>query len=179
MATRRLKPDQVAADIRKQQERLTGSASRKKLHRMVVGPVMVTGVIMRFASGVGPENKPWLSGAKSTKLGGKYSTEYDKRPSGRRVSAASIRNTDTGALANAHTVKTADASRVVVGPGVRGKGGKAVKIMEREAKYGNYAVGWDKPLRRVLNAEIQAFVDEIAMGRPPRYLPKSRIRERL
>lgn len=179
MATRRLRPDQVAADIQKQRQYLTGGASGRNFNRKVVGPVMVTGVIMRFATGKGPKGKPWLSGAKTTKLGGKYSSTYNTRPSGRAVSSSSIRNTDTGALANAHTVKKATEKNVVVGPGTRGKGGKAVKIMEREASYGNYAVGWDKPLKRVLDGEIQAFVDEIAMGRKPRYLPKSRIRTRV
>ena len=147
---------------------------------MVIGPVMVTGVIMRFATGKGPNNKPWVSKAKSgTKLGGKYSIPYNTRPSGRAVSAGSIRNTDTGALANAHTVIKADAHNVKVGPGARGKGGKARDIMKREAGYGNHAVGWDRPLKRVVDAETQAFVDEIAMGRKPRYLPKSRIRTRI
>ena len=158
---------------------MTGTASQRKQNRMVVGPVMVTGVIMRFLSGKGPGGKAWMSGAKSTKLGGRYSQAYKVRPSGREVSASSIRNTDTGALANSHTVTEADAVHVKVGPGVRGKGGVARKIMEREAKYGNHAVGWDAPLKRVLNSEIQAFVDEIAMGRKPRYLPKSRIRTRV
>jgi len=179
MATRRLKPGEVAGDIRKQQRLLTGSASLRKQNRMVVGPVMVTGVIMRFLAGKGPKGKAWLSGAKSTKLGGKYSQAYNRRPSGRDVSASSIRNTDTGALANSHTVIKADGRGVKVGPGVRGKSGKARKIMEREAGYGNYAVGWDAPLKRIVDAETQAFVDEIAMGRTPRYLPKSRIRTRI
>ena len=172
---RHLRPEDVEADIKKQQSALTGAASTKRFNRMVVGPVMVTGVIVRFLKGIGPDGTKWKSGAKETKLGGKYSKAYDKRPSGRLVSASSIRNTDTGDLANAHTVIKADAHNVKVGPGVRGKGGKARKIMEREAGYGNHAVGWDNELKKVMDAEHQAFVDEIAMGKTPRYLPRSKI----
>ena len=140
---------------------------------------MVTGVIMRFLTGKGPKGKEWLSGASKTKLSGKYSEAYNKRPSGRMVSASSIRNTDRGALANSHRVLKATSKGVKVGPGANGKKKKARKIMDREAGYGNYAVGWDKDLREILKKEIQAFVDEIAMGRKPRYLPKSRIRTRV
>jgi len=179
MSTRRLKPEDVQKDIEKQRRLLTGNASQKKMNRMVVGPIMVTGVIMRFLKGKGPDDKPWLSKAKITKLAGKYSKDYNKRPSGRQVSGGSIRNTDTGALANSHTVKTADATHVIVGPTVRGKSGKAIKIMEREALYGNHAVGWDNKLKQILTAEQQAFITDIANGKTPRYLPKSRVQVRV
>lgn len=178
MTTRHLKPDQVAADIAKQRRLLTGAASQKKLNRMVIGPVMVTGVIMRFLKGRGPDGKLWKSRAKETKLGGKYSRAYKKRPSGRLVSAASIRNTDTGDLANSHNILKATSKTVKVGPVAGGKSGLARKIMQREAGYGNHAVGWDGTLKRVLDAEQQAFIDEIAQGKTPRYLPKSKIRRR-
>jgi len=176
---RHLRPDQVARDIEKQRRLLVGSISQKKLNRMVIGPVMVTGVIIRFLEGKGPDGAAWKSGARTTKLGGKYSVAYGRRPSGRIVSASSIRNTDTGALANSHRVLKADASTVKVGPGVRGKKGKARKIMQREAAYGNYAIGWDGPLKRILDAEQQTFIDEIAQGKTPRYQPKSKIQVRI
>ena len=178
MSVRYVKADQVAKEIRKQRRLLTGKVSNTRYNRMVVGPVMVTGVIMRFLTGKGPKGSAWKSGAKETKLGGKYSKRYNKRPSGRMVSASSIRNTDTGDLANAHTVIKATATNVKVGPGVRGKGGKARVIMEREAGYGNYAIGWDTPLKRVLDAEAQAFIDIIARGGTPTYQPRSRIMRR-
>jgi hypothetical protein len=176
---RTLRPDQLADDVRKQMERLLGSTSQKELNRKVIGPVMVTGVILRFQTGKGPDGAEWKSGAATTKLGGKFSERYDTRPSGRKVTASSIRNLDTGALANAHTVIEADAQHVKVGPGVRGKAGKARKVMEREATYGNNAVGWDDALVKVVNAEIQAFMDEIAAGRKPRYLPRSKVTVRV
>jgi len=179
MATRHLKPREVSVDIKEQRRLLTGNPSQAKMNRMVIGPTMVTGVIMRFLVGKGPNDAEWKSEAKRTKLGGKYSFTYYTRPSGHRVSAASIRNTDTGALANCHRVLKATSKFVKVGPGVKGKDGVARKIMQREAKYGNFAIGWDAPLRRILNAEIQAFVDEIAMGGTPRYLPKSKIKMRV
>lgn len=176
---RRLRPDQVADDVKKQMEYLTGSESLKELHRKVVGPVMVTGVIMRFLVGKGPDGEEWKSGAATTKLGGKFSEAYNTRPSGRKVTASSIRNLDTGELANAHEVLSADAKHVKVGPRPGKKGGKARKIMEREAAYGNNAVGWDDTLRRIVDAEIQAFMDEIAAGRKPRYIPRSKIQVRV
>ena len=178
MSTRYIKADQVAKEIRKQRRLLTGKVSNARYNRMVVAPVMVTGVIMRFLEGKGPDGATWKSGAAVTKLGGKYSRSYNKRPSGRKVSASSIRNTDTGDLANAHTVIKANASTVKVGPGVRGKHGKARVIMEREAKYGNYAVGWNSDLRKILDAEAQVFIDIIARGGTPTYQPRSRIMRR-
>ena len=178
MSVRYLKADQVAKEIRKQRKLLTGGVSNTRYNRMVVAPVMITGVIMRFLTGKGPNGKAWKSKAKETKLGGKYSKAYNKRPSGRLVSASSIRNTDTGDLANSHTAIKVTAKYVKVGPGVRGKEGRARKIMEREADYGNYAVGWDTKLKNVLDAEKQAFIDIIANGGTPTYQPKSRIARR-
>ncbi len=175
MSVRHLRPDQVAADIEKQRRLLTGNVSQKKLNSKVIGPVMVTGVIMRFLKGRGPNGKLWKSGAGETKLGGRYSKRYKKRPSGRLVSASSIRNTDTGDLANSHFILSATAKGVKVGPKATLKNGKARKIMEREARYGNHAVGWDNTLKRVLDAEQQAFIDTIAQGKTPTYLPKSKI----
>ncbi len=176
---RHLRPDQVARDIEKQRRLLVGSISQKKLNSKVVGPVMVTGVIMRFLTGAGPNGSAWKSGAAKTKLGGKYSKRYNKRPSGRKVSASSIRNTDTGDLANAHFILHSSAKGVLVGPKAAQKDDKARKIMEREAGYGNYAIGWDNKLRRILDAEQQAFIDIIAQGKTPTYLPKSKIQERI
>ena len=179
MTTRHLKPEEVAADIERQKQYLVGKISQKKLNSKVVGQVMVTGVIMRFLKGRGPDGRVWKSGAKETKLGGKYSKRYKKRPSGRKVSASSIRNTDTGVLANSHRILSVSASGVKVGPKAAEKGGKARKIMQREAAYGNFAVGWDNTLKRVLSAEQQAFINEIAEGKRPRYLPRSRIKVRV
>lgn len=179
MSVRHLRADQVAADIEKQRRLLVGAISQKRLNSKVVGPVMVTGVIMRFLKGRGPNGEQWKSGAGETKLGGRYSKRYKKRPSGRLVSASSIRNNDTGELANSHHILSATATGVKVGPKAALKKGKARKIMEREARYGNHAVGWDNVLKRVLDAEQQAFIDAIANGRTPRYLPKSKIQVRI
>lgn len=176
---RKLRPDQLPNDVQKQMEYLTGDASQKELNRKVIGPTMLTGVIMRFLTGKGPDDAEWKSGAATTKLGGKFSEKYDTRPSGRHVSASSVRNLDTGELANAHGVLAADAKHVKVGPQRKAKDKKARKIMEREAGYGNNAVGWDDKLRRIVGAEIQAFIDEIAKGKKPRYIPRSKVQVRL
>lgn len=178
MITRHLKPEDVGPLIRKQMEAMD-AASLRKLHRMVIAPTMLTMTIVAFAEGEGPDNSKWKSKAAQTKLGGRFSERYNKRPSGRPVDSASIRNLDTGALANGHTVIKADQKTVKVGPGVRGKGGKARVIMEREATYDNYAVGWDDRRIRVVIAELKAFFDDIAQGKEPRYIPRSRIRRKI
>ena len=179
MSTRRLKPEDVQKDIEKQRRLLTGNASQKKFNSKVIGPTMVTMVIIRFLKGKGPDDKPWLSKAKITKLAGKYSKAYKKRPSGRMVSGGSIRNTDTGELANSHDTLSASAQGVKVGPKAALKNGKARKIMQREAGYGNYAVGWDAKSHRIVTAEIQAFMTDIANGKTPQYLPKSKVQVRI
>lgn len=178
MIVRHIRPQDVGPYIQKMQKGMD-SDTRKKMHRMVIGPTMLTMAIVSFATATGPDDKQWRSGAAQTKLGGRFSLKYNKRPSGRVVGADSLRNLDTGALANGHVVIEANASRVKVGPGTRGKSGKARVIMEREAGYGNHAVGWDRKRIQIVRAELQAFFDDIAMGREPRYLPRSRIRTRI
>ncbi len=178
MIVRHMRPQDVGPYIQKMQKSMDSDA-RKKMHRMVIGPTMLTMAIVAFATATGPNDKPWKSKAKQTKLDGRFSLRYNKRPSGRVVSADSVRNLDTGALANGHEVIEANASRVKVGPGTRGKGGKARVIMQREAGYGNHAVGWDRKRIQIVRAELKAFFDDIAMGREPRYLPRSRIRTRV
>lgn len=179
MRTRKMRMDQVGPDIQRIMRQGMGSASRKKVNRMIIGPTMVTMAVVAFLEEKGPENRAWRSGAKVTKHGGRWSEAYDVRPSGAKVTADKTRNLDKGELANSHTVIKADARTVKVGPGTRGKGGKARKIMEREAGYGNLAVGWDARRRRVVAAELRAFHRDIAEGRQPRYLPRSRVRTRV
>jgi hypothetical protein len=178
MIVHHLKPEDVGPLIQKQMAAMNASALRK-LHRQVLAPTMLTMVIVGFANGEGPDGHKWKSGAAVTKLGGRFSERYSKRPSGRPVDGASIRNLDTGALANGHVVIKADHKHIKVGPGVRGKAGRARVIMEREAGYGNYAVGWDENRLRVLRAELAAYFGEIAEGKTPRYIPRSRIRTRI
>jgi hypothetical protein len=177
MIVNHLKPEDVGPLIRKQM-RAMDTAGRKELNRKVIGPTMVTMVIVAFATGTGPDDKPWRSKAAETKLGGRFSKRYNKRPSGATVDASSIRNLDKGALANTHRVLHAGPILVCVGPG-KGKHDTARSIMEREATYGNFAVGWDKARIRIVQAELQAFFDEVAQGKTPRYLPRSRIQRRV
>ena len=175
MRGRRMKPEEIAPDIRRMMRDGMSPESRKRINRMVIGPVMVTMALVSFLTEKGPDDKPWKSKAKETQLGGRWSAKYKKRASGTPITADKIRNTEGGDLANAHTVIEANAAKVKVGPGVRGKQGRARVIMDREASYGNYAVGWDANRQKVIRAELAAFHREIAEGRKPRYLPRSRI----
>jgi hypothetical protein len=161
--------------IRKQMRYITGKAENKRFNGIVIGPVMQMMAIVAFLTGQGPNKSKWVSKAAEKKFSDRWSEDYWVRPSGEKVSADKIRNLDTGALADSHVVLNYNQYRVLVGPLKDAKDGKARKIMQREAKWGNHAVGWDARRIRILNAELKAYFTEIAEGKTPRVMPRATV----
>jgi hypothetical protein len=155
-------------DIRSQMEQLRPQVQGKFLQD-VVGPLMVTMVNMNFLRGKNPEGKLWKSWAKEVKFGGRWSKAYKKRPSGSEVTADKIRLTDTGQFAAGYATKDRTNTSVSVGP----VDPVNMKIAEHEELHGNVITGWGQDALRALTAEIQGFVDRMALGKPPQTRPIS------
>ena len=168
-----LRPDEVGEDIRKQQ-RMLEPAVQSRFIREVVGPLMTSMVSFNFLRGKDPNGKTWKSWAAKTKFGGRWSLEYDKRPSGTPVTADKTRLVDTGALADSYKEKTRSARNVIVGP----TGSTHEKVAENEEKHGNFITGWGNDALRALAAEMQEFVNRMALGRYPQSRPVSTVGRR-
>lgn len=151
-------------DLRKQMEAMS-PLKRKKFMRNIIGHAMYLVVKVRFLTGKGPDKKQWKSSSKKTKFGGRFSAAYNKRPSGRLVTASSLRLSDTGELRESYRVLKYDADSVEVGPLASGKGGIAQDIAEAaEENWENHIVGWDKVALDIVDMEIEKGLDLIARG---------------
>ena len=137
---------------------------------------MTNMVMTRFARGGYEKPGDWKStGSGPTKFNDRWSEKYNTRPSGDEVSPDKIRDVDTGELANSYRVLSADANQVTVGPGKTSHGGAGPKIAKREEDGGNHIVGFTREINTALAQETQYYLDRIAEGREPPYLPKSRL----
>jgi len=143
--------------------------------RKVAGKVMENMVLIRFLRGGYKMKGDWKSTASSTKFGGRWSEKYNKRPSGATVSADKIRMLDTNELANSYRQLSVDHNHVTVGPDKRSHGGDGELIAEKEEKAGNHIVGFTDEINKALEYEMQNYLDMVANGREPPYLPKSSI----
>jgi hypothetical protein len=155
-------------DIRSQMEQLRPVVQLNFL-KNVVGPLMISMVLFNFLRGKNPEGKLWKSWAKEVKFGGRWSKAYKKRPSGSEVTADKTRLTDTGDFQKSYKEKEVSALQVTVGP----TGDTNEKIAEHEELHGNVITGWGQDALRALTAEIQGFVDRMALGKPPQTRPIS------
>ena len=170
-----LTPAQFTADLQKQ-VRALGPDKRRRFMRKVVGPVMQSQVIVRFLRGGYERAKDWVSAAVGPHIfNDRWSERYAQRPSGRFISASSIRMVDTGQLANSYRVLNADSDSVTVGPGARSHNGAGEKIAERAENEGNTITGFTAETISVLDSEMQWYLDAVAEGIEPPYLRKSRL----
>ena len=170
-----LTPAQFTADLRKQAMALAPD-KRRRFMRKCAGSVMQGNVIIRFLRGGYEAVGDWVSHAKGAKaFGGRFSADYKKRPSGDPVTSASIRMVDTREFANSYRVLDATADSVTVGPGKRAHGGAAEKIADRAENEGNPITGFTSETIGALNTEMQNYLDRMANGQEPPYLPKSRL----
>lgn len=143
--------------------------------RKVAGKVMENMVLIRFLRGGYIKVGDWLSKAVATKFSGRFSVDYKKRPSGAEVTADKIRMLDTNELANSYRILSATANEVTVGPGKTSHGGAGEAIAEKEENSGNHIVGFTEEINSALKYEMQNYLDKVANGKEPPYLPKSRI----
>lgn len=143
--------------------------------RKVAGKVMENMVLIRFLRGGYIAAGDWISKAAETKFGGRWSVSYNKRPSGKPVTPDKIRMVDTNNLANSYRVLEADHNHVTVGPGKTSHGGAGPLIAEKEENAGNAIVGFTSEINNALKYEMENYVDLVARGKEPPYLPKSRI----
>ena len=137
---------------------------------------MTNMVLTRFARGGYETSGDWKStGSGPTQLDGRWQASYHKRPSGAEISTDKIRMVDTAELANSYRVLDADSNSVTVGPGKTAHGGAGPKIAEVQEEAGNHIVGFTTEINNALAAETQHYLDLIADGKEPPYLPKSRL----
>ena len=101
------------------QRKALASVPRRRWVRKVIWPVMHNGVLIRYLTGKGPGGKVWKSASARTKFGGRWSADYDTRPSGDAVTPDKLRNVDTGELADSYHPIKMTADECIVGP--RGK----------------------------------------------------------
>ena len=173
-----LTPKQFEADLRRQTA-FMDKPNRRRFMRKAIGHTMQSQVIVRFARGGYESPGDWKSASAETKYDGRWSKDYDTRPSGDEVTAGKIRNVDTRQFANSYRVISADHEHATVGPGVSGKGGKAPLIAEREENIDNHIVGFSSETIRALDTEMQNYLDHMARtGESPPYLPKSHLGRR-
>ncbi len=157
-----------------EQQKALAATPRRRWVRKVIKPVMLNGVLVRFLTGKGPGGKIWKSASALTKMGGRWSAGYNKRPSGDMVTADKTRNVDTTELADSFRAIECTADKCKVGP----RGERNRNIAKREAGIGNMMVGWDTELKRACDQEMSAYAFQIAQGKEPPYLPRSRIGKR-
>ena len=144
--------------------------------RKVIGPTMVTQVVVRFLRGGYNKAKDWKSTATGPKKhDGRWSEKYSKRPSGQYVGPGSIRMVDDGSLANSYHTLIADSDSATVGPDARSHGGVGEVIAQVQEEAGNSITGFTQETIGALNTEIQWYLDRMAEGLDPPKLPKSRI----
>ena len=164
--------ERLPGDIQKQLRALD-PAKRRRFMRKVIGPTMVTQVVVRFLRGGYNKAKDWKSTATGPKkYGGRWSEKYSKRPSGQYVGPGSIRMVDEGSLANSYRTLMADSDSATVGPGARGVGEVIAQVQEEA---GNPITGFTQETIGALNTEMQWYLDRMAEGLDPPDLPKSRI----
>ena len=177
MASRRkrISVQQLAGDMRGQMQALSPQ-KRRAWVRKVVKQTMINGVLLRYLTGKGPGGQKWQSPAAETKMGGRWSAAYKKRPSGDMVTADKTRNVDTAELANSYDSLTLTEDNCVVGPKKNPSRNRV--IAEKEAEAGNVAVGFDDELKRAMDLEMLAYAWQIAQGKEPPALPKSTIGRR-
>ncbi len=126
----------------------------KKDYFKVVANLMLNFIALRFARAKDSEGNSWTSNADKTKFGGRFSVNYNKRPSGNKVSAGSKRLFDTGTLMNSYKVLYISNHKVVVGP----TGSRNTLIAEVAAtKWHNDIVGWSKKDVELANKEFLAY----------------------
>jgi len=168
MPTQNLRPEDIDKDMARQLESLQPQGQKKIA--TVVGRVMHNMIMIRFLRGAGPNNDKWTSWSSKTQQNGRWSANYKKRPSGAMITADKIRLIDTRTLANSYKRKIKPGFAEVGPTGERNK-----KIAENEANHGNDIVGWDAQVTNATTMEMQAFVDRMALGLPPRAIPVSSI----
>ena len=140
---------------------------------------MTNMVVTRFARGGYEQKGDWKSASGHRKFQDRWSKSYNVRPSEDIVTPDKIRNVDTTTLSSNYRVLSADANQVTVGPNktVRNPitNTPITKIAEREERIGNHIVGFTREINTALAQETQYYLDRIAEGREPPYLPKSRL----
>ena len=185
MANWVLTPKQFERDL-KHQVMAMAPAKRRRFMRKVVVPTMVNMVLIRFLRGGYLAAGDWLSNARETKLGGRWAKDYKKRPSGQLITADKIRLVDSGndaELANSYRGLEVTANSATVGPGKTAHGGAGIDIAKqaetlRPAGWGNHIVGFTTEINEALKYEMQNYLDRMATGKEPPYLPKSRLGRR-
>lgn len=121
----------------------------------VIGKLMLNLIAVRFATGKDPERRLWKSTAEQTRLGGRFSIDYKKRPSGSRVTSSSKRLTDTGELLKSYKVLVNNGKKVVVGP----TGDRNEVIAQAAAeKWNNEIVGWSDNDIELAKKELEAYL---------------------
>lgn len=160
----RLSIEDLPADIRRQMEGMSRK-HRKKFNKRIIGRAMELVVKIRFALAQGPGREDWKSSAPKTKHAGKFSVNYNERPSGSPVTAGARRLSDTGKFAEAFRILHYGASHVTVGPLRSGKGGKAPFIAHRaETDWGNHITGWDEIATGIVSREIGKGLEKVMRG---------------
>jgi hypothetical protein len=143
--------NQLGAHLRETARRLSKAQFEQELMPNA-GRMMVNVIRMRFGIGSGPNRERWLSTARETKLGGRWSRPY-KRSDG-SLNAGSIRLFFTGALMRSYTA-VIQGTRVIVGP----RGQKFIDIATRALeKWGNIIAGWDDESKQMMDKEVAAFL---------------------
>jgi len=173
-----LTPAQFSADLRKQ-IRAFAPAKRRRFMRKVAGKVMENMVIIRFLRGGYRVKGDWKTASKRGKFQDRWSEPYWVRPTKNIVSPDKIRNVDTRTMGNNHKILSATPNSVTVGPSTTVRnpvnGALISKIAEREEKIGNHIVGFTDEINTAMTYEMQNYLDLVANGKEPPYLPKSRI----
>ncbi len=123
--------------------------------------IMLNLIALRFAKSEDANKQKWVSSASKTKLSGRFSVNYKKRPSGKAVSGSSKRLFDTGALMRSYKVYHITGKKVIIGP----TGKRNTIIAEAMFEQGNYIAGWGKEDVKLANKELEAYILRTLKGK--------------
>ena len=120
-----------------------------------VGNMMLNLIAVRFATAKDAKKRLWKSTAESTRLGGRFSIDYKKRPSGRKVTGSSKRLSDTGEFRESYKILYQTGKKVVAGP----TGKRNMTIAEAaNDNWDNKIAGWSKKDVSLANKELETYL---------------------
>jgi len=156
-------------DFEDQMKALDKSLSSKQWNKKVVGGAMVLNVQVNFLKGEGPDGKKWKSTADETQFGGKFAKSYKYRSDKTKVTASSLRLSDTEKFRESYDVLWASKSNVEVGPvNTRGETFDNRQIAKvAETKWKNHIVGWGKRGKQIMDHIVSRALDYVMMGKTP------------
>lgn len=117
----------------------------------------------QFTKGKDPTNRLWKSSASSTKYNGRWSKNYNRRPSGLPLKRSDTRLRDTGKLRDSYKITKAKNRKVIVEP----VGDKQQMIAGAALKnWGNHIIGWTPARLRRANKKLKDYMIKQARKRP-------------